>query len=393
MAHRLTRQEVYDLAWSEPMKKLAPRFGVSDVALAKACRRADIPVPERGYWARLQAGKMVVRRPLPPRGLGMSDGVSIGEIPYETHEQLVSRMLNEPVPPPPTFCEDITRVTERVQKMVRKVAASHVSRASHPLIARLLDEDDRRREAREKSSYSLLSTAPLFDTPVAQRRLRVLNSIFLGLQRYGARPWIRDREGRQTGVEVGQQNVAFTIEPIAEHRRPARPGAKIDSKRRRERLRLSIGSPDASSPQKSWEDSAQARLEGHLTDIVVGLLVTGEANYRASRQAAHEWWLRRRAELEEEERRRREEEERRERERLAMLEKERVNRLLGEAENWRRAADLRAFVETVRLESQASASMTAEAFERWSAWVLALADRLDPIRAGRIPGDAIAGGR
>ena len=51
MAHRLTRQELHDLVWAEPMQKLAPKFGLSDVAVAKACRRAEIPVPERGYWA------------------------------------------------------------------------------------------------------------------------------------------------------------------------------------------------------------------------------------------------------------------------------------------------------------------------------------------------------
>jgi hypothetical protein len=102
MAHRWSRQELYDLVWSEPMKKLAPRFGLSDVRVAKICRKADIPLPERGYWAQLQAGKTVFKRPLPPRGLGMSDMVSIGETGYETHEQIVSRLLNEPPPPVPS---------------------------------------------------------------------------------------------------------------------------------------------------------------------------------------------------------------------------------------------------------------------------------------------------
>ena len=176
MGHRFTRQELYDHVWSEPMKKLAPRFGVSDVALAKACRRADIPVPERGYWARLQAGKTVVKRPLPARGLGMSDVVSIGETPYESHDDLVSRLLNEPVPPPPVFCEDLAQVTERVRKIVGRVAAPHVPHRLHPLVAGLLDEDQRRLEARQKSSYPLQSDAPLFDSPVGRRRLRLLNA-------------------------------------------------------------------------------------------------------------------------------------------------------------------------------------------------------------------------
>lgn len=54
MVHQLTRTELYELVWSEPMTKLAKRFGISDVGLAKACRRAGIPVPERGYWAKSQ---------------------------------------------------------------------------------------------------------------------------------------------------------------------------------------------------------------------------------------------------------------------------------------------------------------------------------------------------
>lgn len=32
------------------MRTLAARYGISDVGLAKACARADVPVDERGYW-------------------------------------------------------------------------------------------------------------------------------------------------------------------------------------------------------------------------------------------------------------------------------------------------------------------------------------------------------
>ena len=81
------RQDLYDLAWSEPMHKLAKRLDLSGVRLAKVCRAADIPVPGRGYWARLQAGKRVDKQPLPPRGLGMSDSVTIRENVYETHAE------------------------------------------------------------------------------------------------------------------------------------------------------------------------------------------------------------------------------------------------------------------------------------------------------------------
>ena len=49
------------------MWKLAPKYKVSDVALAKTCRKLKIPLPGRGYWAKLAAGKSLRGRPpLPP---------------------------------------------------------------------------------------------------------------------------------------------------------------------------------------------------------------------------------------------------------------------------------------------------------------------------------------
>ncbi len=55
--HRFTRQALYDLVWSETRTHLAKRLGIPDVGIAKACRRALIPMPEAGYWAKKRAGK------------------------------------------------------------------------------------------------------------------------------------------------------------------------------------------------------------------------------------------------------------------------------------------------------------------------------------------------
>ncbi len=47
----LTRKELFDLVWSKPIQHLAREFKLSDVGLAKTCKRYAIPRPERGYWA------------------------------------------------------------------------------------------------------------------------------------------------------------------------------------------------------------------------------------------------------------------------------------------------------------------------------------------------------
>jgi hypothetical protein len=59
------RNELYEMVWSKSMVRLARELGISDVELAKACSRHSVPVPPRGYWAKLQAGQEPPRLALP----------------------------------------------------------------------------------------------------------------------------------------------------------------------------------------------------------------------------------------------------------------------------------------------------------------------------------------
>jgi hypothetical protein len=62
----LTREELFERVWSVPVLRLAQEFGISDVALSKLCRRRGIPLPPRGYWAKLAGGQQLARPVLPP---------------------------------------------------------------------------------------------------------------------------------------------------------------------------------------------------------------------------------------------------------------------------------------------------------------------------------------
>jgi hypothetical protein len=61
----LSRAELFNLVWSEAVSKIAPRLGMSDRGLAKLCSRHNIPLPSRGYWAKVKGGKYPARLPLP----------------------------------------------------------------------------------------------------------------------------------------------------------------------------------------------------------------------------------------------------------------------------------------------------------------------------------------
>jgi hypothetical protein len=47
------RHALYAEIWAEPMTSVAKRYGLSDVGLRKICLKLDVPLPPRGYWARL----------------------------------------------------------------------------------------------------------------------------------------------------------------------------------------------------------------------------------------------------------------------------------------------------------------------------------------------------
>lgn len=73
MGREITRQELYDLVWREPLRTLAKTLHISDVRLAKICRRANIPLPGLGYWAKRAYGKARLSmrmKPGRPSGVG-----------------------------------------------------------------------------------------------------------------------------------------------------------------------------------------------------------------------------------------------------------------------------------------------------------------------------------
>ena len=57
------RSDLYRQVWEQPVLKVAKTYGISDVALAKICRKLNVPLPGRGYWARKAAGQQIEPAP------------------------------------------------------------------------------------------------------------------------------------------------------------------------------------------------------------------------------------------------------------------------------------------------------------------------------------------
>ena len=65
MRKKITREELYKMIWNTPITRLSKQFSLSDVGFAKICKRLSVPVPPRGYWARIKSGQKPRKPPLP----------------------------------------------------------------------------------------------------------------------------------------------------------------------------------------------------------------------------------------------------------------------------------------------------------------------------------------
>lgn len=52
----VSREDLYILVWKMPTTQVAKTLGVSDVAVAKRCKKLNVPKPTRGYWAKIHSG-------------------------------------------------------------------------------------------------------------------------------------------------------------------------------------------------------------------------------------------------------------------------------------------------------------------------------------------------
>jgi hypothetical protein len=388
-----TRPQLYDLVWSKPLRTIAHEFGLSDVGFAKACRSINVPLPPRGYWAKLKAKKPALRIPLPPRFPGGLDKVTIGRGRQRWYGFgcTASDFLEAPIPPEPSFEEDIPALTARVRRLVGRVRMPPNFDGAHPLITQLLKEDDDRRasEARWSATKHMSQHQPI----LTRRRPRILNAIFLAVQRLGCTPSLGasmyDQKERSIALRIGHCHVPIALASIKQRAGGSKSG------RRTERLRFSIapeGTEDA--PKRFWDDGDRHKIESDLTDIIVALLIEAEERHRNSVVAFREWWIQRKTDIERQIAREKEEAERQRREEIEAAQRERIERLLGQAADLHRAETIRAYA---RVAEECVETCDQKSLERWVSWALAQADQIDPTKNGTLQNavadDALGGGQ
>jgi hypothetical protein len=259
-------------------------------------------------------------------------------------------------------------------KAIGRAAAATKIAVAHRVVEQLLALDEKRRERGAASLYNF-GPHPLFESPYEKRRLRILNAVFLTLERRGHRARFDRRDDDVTfSVRVGDIGVGVELEPWGRRstpvygRRAPDPGRSAD-----EKLELTAAA-HGSGTLETWKDDASGALESKIAQIAAGIIVAGEAGLRAG--------LRKQAEQAE---RGRIEAARRAEALQKEMEEKRIESLLRSGQLLAEAQHLRSVIASVEAAVAAGGiEISVEGLARWKVWAESQADAVDPVKSGQI---------
>ncbi len=373
MSDRLTRERLYELVWTKPRTQLAREMGVSDVWIGKQCRALKVPMPPRGYWANLAAGakaRAKFRKPALTYTLAQRIQAEHATA-LDALRGFDATAFEQPVPQMPSLPESINDAVARYADLARGLPPVKRGSLHHPIVQRLLAEDERR--AAEASSYSWQQ--PVYRGPDGPYLLRLLDEIACHWTDCGFDVSASRAHDVELYVNCGGYHCRFEVRPAPQVKEPLRRGRAASPGQfqlwfDRERDRAYRREPEV--PALVF-DKTDKSIVPRATSL---LLARWEMAFRDEvkwcyENAAQE---RQRA-IRAAEEAARKEHERIEAEARALLHKR--QRLMTQASvGLRRSDEIRALVAAV--EARASADgIDAELVMAWKRWVLEQADRMD----------------
>lgn len=366
----VSRSELYDQVWTTPMRVLAKQYGLSDVGLAKICKRHEVPRPPVGYWAKKEVGKAPPRPPLP----------------QITDEELQEVTIT-PLPPPsskgvdPTgeYDADIIAILQKAEAMPRIQVTSSL-RSPHQLVRlteRCLNDasPDPQSLVSPPRSKSQIALAVRVAKPTVKRAMRFYDALIKAVERLDGKVAVEGCDWQKETVIYIAGEKAATIRIRERYKQKEREpkdrtrGYYWRTYEYKPTGNLVVELGGIYPRSGNFEDSAKSVIEDRIGELLRFLI-----------QSAHENRKRRR---EEEEKCRREEERERDRQeklRLIKAEEGRLQKLLAEVRDWHRSVRIRNYVTAVKAQADGEGGIEeGSKLDNWLMWASQQADRFDPL--------------
>ena len=353
----VTRPQLYDEVWSEPISKLSKKYGLSDVGLAKVCKRNNIPRPPAGYWAKVASGHKVKNQPLPK----MPD-----EKPIQFHIS-TKRISKED----PALSNEVETLIAFEKRAENRIIVPEKLLNPLPCITTVRDELLSSKTWRDGLLHTETSPQIWVTKPMIPRALLVMDTLLKALESRGYAPEGIFGEPFSFGLYEQLQSQRTDRAIAADHGwgKPKGYSASDYERIPSGKLRIEIitkYSFGINGLRCKWVDGKKKRIEDCLNDFICELITW--AAFERDKKLANE-----RLQRECEERERiAAEKARREAEKQA-----RIDRLHRDASNWKRATQLRGYI-AAAVEVNVLGKPDTELAE-WAKWAQAEADRLDPL--------------
>ena len=353
------RQELYEKVWQVPLRKLAAEYNMSDVGLAKVCRKLGIPLPGLGHWAKIACGHAIARPPLP----------AMENVP------VLIREIREPKTP--VLPEDEVKL-----EVIERVAAATTPPVTKAMLAHPLVEQTRSllSESRSKDGEKLWGgrETEWFDLRVTKatlpRALRIMATIIYMLEREGFKLVVEKKEPESTSAIIYGESIRFGIIEKSRQIKSAEGSGTYTYNRvalePTGMLSLELWNYSPERLRRAWRDNERAKLEEYLPACIAGMMKIALA--ARSRRDAEE--------KKEQARQKRVDEVTAELEKIQAEEKK-IQALKKEAVLWHRAERIRKYIAAVR-EGALKKSDKGEGNKvlEWVEWAERQADRIDPLK-------------
>lgn len=275
-----TRQDLLNKVWAQPVLKVAREIGVSDVALAKACRKASIPLPARGHWAIPEN-----RRPKQP---------TLPSVPAEHPGRVVFSVLDPEHRP----------VVVRPMTLQPRIPVPDQLESPHRLVTVTLKALKRAKPTDGRIHVSGASALDVSISPgQADRAVRILDTLIKACEPLGMR-WSTGQEG--TRIRCDGEHIQVRLHETLS-KQPVEPPPRKTGTRQLDygglwypkyewvskgRLSFLVEDYVANGARRAWAGSTTTPLEAKLHEIVVGLplIAAGIGQKREEREAwQHQW--------------------------------------------------------------------------------------------------------
>jgi hypothetical protein len=252
------------------MRTLANEFGISDVGLAKLCRRHQIPLPGRGYWARLQFGQK-------PQRIALA-------------ETMDSRLESVTIVPPAP--KQKTTLTPEEAEQIPTIDVAVDGPVNH-VFARRIQRNITRANFDERGMLLAKSGAvvPIKASPTGlARALRIADALFPAMDRAGYKvDWPAPYNTGMKTIVLGEKLAFFISE--ATNRREHQPTSEERARQKKDtwwrppqwditpsgRLRFTLSSSEYSNVSQAWSDGKRRKLESCVGEIFCAYEKTANA--------------------------------------------------------------------------------------------------------------------